>query len=194
MAKVHLKVLCHTTHADILGGFVNKLDPAIRFGRNEFHSWLENGGPGLSRCMKPIKNGDIPASYVIVYQSVLVEFEYKNGWKGITSVFVYMVFLFFQLHLRIFPYKCPLSLNRFILHLSWYSCLNLAMGWGAQFFGFLKKTFVLRAGGGIAKRSTNGFVSFWTVANLRSFCETSDFECQRSRALFGKVCQGYRKQ
>ena len=31
------------------------------------HSRLENGGPGLSRCMDPIENGDvIPASYVIV--------------------------------------------------------------------------------------------------------------------------------
>ena len=26
--------------------------------------WLENGGPGLSRCMNPIENGDFPASYV----------------------------------------------------------------------------------------------------------------------------------
>ena len=34
--------------------------------------WLENGGPGLSRCMDPIENGDFPASYVIVYQRVMI--------------------------------------------------------------------------------------------------------------------------
>ena len=28
------------------------------------------GDPGLSRCMDPIKNWDIPASYVIVYHRV----------------------------------------------------------------------------------------------------------------------------
>ncbi len=31
---------------------------------------LENGGPGLSRCIYfLLKKGDIPASYVIVYQA-----------------------------------------------------------------------------------------------------------------------------
>ena len=47
---------------------------------------LENGGPGLSRCMGPIENGDIPASYVIVYQRVdwIWSFLYLfMGWDGI---------------------------------------------------------------------------------------------------------------
>ena len=35
--------------------------------------WLENGGPGLSRCMDPIENGNFPASYVIVYQAGYME-------------------------------------------------------------------------------------------------------------------------
>ena len=36
------------------------------------------GAPEMSRCMDPIKNGDvIPASYVIVYQRVVVCM--KNG-------------------------------------------------------------------------------------------------------------------
>ena len=38
--------------------------------------WLKNGGPGWSRCISYIENGDIPASYVIVYQRV------GGSWMG----------------------------------------------------------------------------------------------------------------
>ena len=33
-------------------------------GSSNIAGWLENGGPGLSRCMDPIEHRDIPASYV----------------------------------------------------------------------------------------------------------------------------------
>ena len=39
---------------------------------------MENG-PGLSRCISYLKNGDIPASYVIVYQRVTFSFQNYLG-------------------------------------------------------------------------------------------------------------------
>ena len=43
---------------------------------------LENGGPGLSRCIYfLLKMGDIPASYVIVYQAGYY-FFFFNGLMG----------------------------------------------------------------------------------------------------------------
>ena len=40
------------------------------------HSWLENGGPCMSRCISYI-----PASYVIVYQKVLEAIVSKKLWE-----------------------------------------------------------------------------------------------------------------
>ena len=47
----------------VSGSVYPSTPPLIHSGINS-HSWLENGGPGLSRCMYfLLKNGDIPACY-----------------------------------------------------------------------------------------------------------------------------------
>ena len=37
------------------------------------------GGPGLSRCMDPIKNGDIPASYVSLPKGIFQKGDLQIG-------------------------------------------------------------------------------------------------------------------
>ena len=54
-------------HGDIPGSYVSLPEAT--------HSRLENGGPGLSRCMDPIEDGDvIPASHVIVEPRGYIQF------------------------------------------------------------------------------------------------------------------------
>ena len=49
-------------------------------GSTNIAGW-KMGGPGLSRCMDPIKDGDIPASYVSLPEGIFTYIDHKSQLK-----------------------------------------------------------------------------------------------------------------
>ena len=111
--------------------------------------------------------------------------NFKNLSKG-SPEFVYMFWLFFQLHLRMFPYKCPLSQCFYFASVLIFISKS---GEGPLLVGTLPSAQPM------VVFLFEPYQTFDLSAKVLTLSVNAlDFECQRPGGLSRKVCHGYSKQ